>query len=112
VQIREEPIRELTGHNGRLERIEFLSGPPEHRDALFVRTQRGQPNGLAAALGCELAAGTIVTDEAGRTEIPRVYAAGDAATESMRSVASAMGTGARVAQAVALDLVAELSAAA
>jgi thioredoxin reductase len=107
VRIREEPIRELAGADGALQRIEFMSGPAERRDALFVRTQRGQPNGLAARLGCELTpGGTIVTDQAGRTEISGVYAAGDAATESMRSVANAMGTGSRVAQAVALDLIA------
>ena len=106
VRIREEPIRELAGGNGALERIEFMSGPAERRNALFVRTQRGQPNGLADGLGCELTAGgTVVTDAAGRTEVAGVYAAGDTATESMRSVANALGTGSRVAQAVALDLI-------
>jgi thioredoxin reductase len=94
------------GGAGWLQRIEFDSGPAEQRDALFVRTDRGQPNGLAAALGCELsAAGTIVTDADGRTEVPGVYAAGDAATERLRSVANAIGGGSRVAQAVALDLI-------
>lgn len=104
VRVREEPVRRLAGHDGRLDRIEFASGPVEERDALFVRTRRGQPNGLAAALGCELTAGgTIVTDDDGRTAAPGVYAAGDAATERLRSVAAAIGTGSRAALAVALD---------
>jgi thioredoxin reductase len=106
VRVREEPIRELVGGQGWLHRIEFASGPPEQRDAMFVRTDRGQPNGLAEALGCELTAGgTIVTDAEGRTGVPAVYAAGDAATERLRSVANAIGGGSRVAQAVALDLI-------
>jgi thioredoxin reductase len=106
VRVREEPIRELVGSAGGLERIEFASGPPEYRDALFVRTDRGQPNGLADALGCELTAGgTIVADEVGHTGVPGVYAAGDAATDRLRSVANAIGTGSRVAQAVALELI-------
>ena len=106
VSLREEPIREVVGGAGWLKRIEFESGPPEHRDAMFVRTYRGQPNDLAEALGCELTAGgTIVTDAAGRTGVPGVYAAGDTATEQFRSVANALGAGSRVAQAVALDLV-------
>jgi thioredoxin reductase len=110
VRIREEPIRELVGRNGRLDRIEFLSGPAERREALFVRTHRDQPNGLAEALGCELtSAGTIVTDVDGRTGVPGVYAAGDAATEHSRSVANAIGFGSRVAYAIALDLVAEIA---
>jgi thioredoxin reductase len=104
VRVREQPIRRLAGRDGRLDRIEFASGPVERRAALFVRTQRGQPNGLAAALGSELTAGgTIVTDGDGRTTVPGVYAAGDAATDRLRSVAAAIGTGSRAALAVALD---------
>ena len=106
VRVREEPVRGLAGHDGRLDRIEFASGPAEERDALFVRTRREQPNGLAAALGCELTAGgTIVTDGDGRTAVAGVYAAGDAATDRLRSVAAAIGTGSRAALAAALDYV-------
>jgi thioredoxin reductase len=106
VRLREEPIRELVGGTGWLKRIEFASGPPEQRDALFVRTERGQPNALAEVLGCELSGGgTIVTDVDGRTGRPGIYAAGDAATERLRSVANAIGSGSRVGQAVALDLI-------
>ena len=106
VRVREEPIRELTGRDGRLQSIEFVDGPAERRDALFVRTRREQPNGLAAALGCRLTpGGTIVADGDGRTGVPGVYAAGDAATEHARSVANAIGTGSRVAYAATLDAV-------
>jgi len=112
VRVRQEPIRRLAGHDGQLDRIEFLSGPTERRDALFVRTRRGQPNGLAAALGCELTAdGTIATDGDGRTTVAGVYAAGDAATDRLRSVAAAIGTGSRAALAVALDHMAIAAAA-
>jgi thioredoxin reductase len=104
VRVREEPIRRLAGHDGSLDRIELASGPFEESDALFVRTRRGQPNGLAEALGCELTeGGTIVTDGDGRTDVRCVYAAGDTATESLRSVAAAIGTGSRAALAAALD---------
>ena len=80
-------------------------------EALFVNTRRDQPNGLAAALGCEMAeAGTILTDVDGRTSVAGVYAAGDAATAHSRSVANAIGTGSRVAYAVALDRLSPLVA--
>jgi thioredoxin reductase len=105
VQIREEPIRELVGEEGRLREIRFTSGPAASREGLFVRTNREQPNGLADALGCELTnAGTILTDGDGRTGVPGVFAAGDAATEHSRSVANAMGTGSRVGYAATFDL--------
>jgi thioredoxin reductase len=104
VRVREEPVRRLVGHDGRLDRVDFASGPAEECDALFVRTRREQPNGLAAAFGCELTAGgTIVTDDEGHTAVAGLYAAGDAATERLRSVAAAIGSGSRAALAVALD---------
>jgi thioredoxin reductase len=107
VRVRTEPIARLAGRDGSLEQIEFsegLGGRAEYREALFVNTRRDQPNGLAAALGCELTeAGTIVTDADGRTTVPGVFAAGDAATAHSRSVANAIGTGSRVAYAVALE---------
>jgi thioredoxin reductase len=113
VRVRTDPIARLAGNDGRLERIEFTHGPPERREALFVNTRRDQPNGLAAALGCQLtAAGTIVTDVDGRTNVAGVYAAGDAATAHARSVANAIGTGSRVAYAVALERLAPAVAAA
>jgi thioredoxin reductase len=113
VRVRTEPIAQLAGTDGRLEQIEFSQGPAERREALFVNTRRDQPNGLAAALGCELtAAGTIVTDADGRTNVAGVYAAGDAATAHSRSVANAIGTGSRVAYAVTLDRLAPVVAAA
>jgi len=111
VRVRTEPIARLCGSDGRLTRIEFSHGPVERRDALFVNTRRDQPNGLAAALGCELTAdGTIVTDGDGRTNVAGVYAAGDAATAHSRSVANAIGTGSRVAYAVALERLAPVIA--
>ena len=104
VRVRTEPIARLAGSDGRLERIEFTHGPAERREALFVNTRRDQPNGLAAALGCEVTeAGTLLTDADGRTSVAGVYAAGDAATAHSRSVANAIGTGSRVAYAVALE---------
>ena len=113
VRVRTEPIARLAGNGGRLRQIEFSHGAAERREALFVNTRRDQPNGLAAALGCDLTeGGTIVTDADGRTNVAGVYAAGDAATAHSRSVANAIGTGSRVAYAVALDRLASVVAAA
>jgi thioredoxin reductase len=113
VRVRTEPIARLAGNDGSLEQIEFSHGPAERREALFVNTRRDQPNGLAAALGCELTeAGTILADADGRTNVAGVYAAGDAATPHARSVANAIGTGSRVAYAVALEHLAPVIAAA
>jgi thioredoxin reductase len=113
VRVRTEPIARLAGKDGRLTQIEFSHGPAERREALFVDTQRAQPNRLATALGCQLtAAGTLFTDADGRTNVAGVYAAGDAATPHSRSVANAIGTGSRVGYAVALQRLAPVVGAA
>src|SRR3954447_10546699 len=80
IRIREEKIARLESRRGRLTRIVFESGPDETRAALFVRPRRSQPHALAERVGLELGGdGLIVTDASGRTAVPGVYAAGDAA---------------------------------
>ena len=105
IRIRDEKIARLDSHRRKLTRIVFESGPTEAREALFVRPQRSQPHALAERVGLELDdAGLIVADASGRTAVPAVYAAGDAAA-SVRSVAIAIGSGARTATAMAADLI-------
>jgi len=105
VRIRPEPVVRLDGRRGHLRRIILAGGGDEPREALFVVTRGRQPNGLAAALGCELEAGggVLSVDGWGRTTTPGVYAAGDTAAVAGRSVATALGSGSRVAQAVVND---------
>jgi thioredoxin reductase len=105
VRIREEKIARLDSHGRKLKRIVFESGPSEARAALFVRPLRSQPHALAERVGLELDDdGLIVADASGRTAVPAVYAAGDAAA-TVRSVAIAIGSGARTATAMAADLI-------
>ena len=105
IRIREEKIARLESRRGQLTRIVFESGPDETRAALFVRPRRSQPHALAERVGLELDDdGLIVADESGRTGVPAVYAAGDAAA-AVRSVAIAIGSGARAATAMAADLI-------
>jgi thioredoxin reductase len=48
--------------------------------------------------------GLIKADSAGRTDVERVYVAGDSAA-TIRNVAIAIGNGSRVATAIAADLI-------
>ena len=105
IRIREERIARLDSRRRKLTRIVFEDGPPEARAALFVRPTRSQPHALAERVGLELDDdGLIVADASGRTPLPAVYAAGDAAA-AVRSVAIAIGSGARAATAMAADLI-------
>jgi thioredoxin reductase len=105
IRVREEPIARLESKRGQLTQIVFESGPPEEREALFVRPKRSQPTFLAEAAGLEVDDdGMISTDRSGRTELRGVYVAGDAGA-NVRSAAIALGSGARVATAIAADLI-------
>jgi thioredoxin reductase len=105
IRIREEKIARLESRRGKLTQVVFDDGPPETRAALFVRPKRSQPHALAERAGVELDEdGLIVADASGRTAVPAVYAAGDAVA-AVRSVAIAIGSGARAATAMAADLI-------
>jgi thioredoxin reductase len=111
VRIREERIARLDARRGRLASIVFEDGPDEAREALFVRPRRTQPTAIAERLGLELNDDElIVADDGGRTDVPRVYVAGDASAP-VRSVAIAIGSGSRVGTAMAADLIVDRLAA-
>lgn len=59
------------------------------------------PEGLEACAGPD---GYIVTDARGRTNVPGVYAAGDAASRDHQSVSWALGSAGRAARAIHDDL--------
>jgi thioredoxin reductase len=105
IRVREERIVRLESRRRQLRRIVFVSGPDEAHEALFVRPARTQPSLLHERAGLELGDGGLIpADEGGRTEVERVYVAGDAAA-AVRSVAIAIGNGARVATSMAADLI-------
>jgi thioredoxin reductase len=77
VRIREERIARLESKRHRLSHIVFEEGPPEAREALFVRPRRTQPSEIAERLGLELNDDQLImADASGRTEVPGVYVAG------------------------------------
>jgi thioredoxin reductase len=80
IRVREERIARVESRRRRLTRIVFVDGPAEQREALFVAADRAQPS--------------LLHERAG----------GDAAA-TVRSVAIAIGNGARVATAMAADLI-------
>lgn len=109
VRTRDAAIAGLDGdpaEPGRLRRIRFADGSSVACDALFVETQLERHDDLAEQLGCaprEESPALVAADADGRTSVPGVYAAGDV-TEPVRSVAIAIGSGARVGKRIALDL--------
>jgi thioredoxin reductase len=100
IPVRTEKITGLAGQDGHLSQIQFMSGPPLPRDALFFATGCHQGSDLSELLGCKRdAQGGVITDPVtGDTSVPGVYVAGDASREVlMVSIAIAEGAKAAVA---------------
>ncbi len=80
VQLREEPIARLDGHDGRLERIVFAEGEPVTRTAAFLHAPTRQRSDLPHELGCTLGDdGSVLVGDLGQSSVPGVFAADDMA---------------------------------
>jgi len=98
-----DSVARLEPSQGRLARVVFADGSSDERVGLFLMPNIVQ-SPLHAKLGCELdASGAILTDEDGRTSVPAVFAAGDAAA-GKKAVVIAAAAGSRAAYAVNLGL--------
>ena len=85
-------------------RIVLQGRPPLARHALFIQPKLSLASGLAGALGAELTdIGSVSVDATGLSNVPGLFAAGDAGT-AVQSVAVAAGSGARAAYAINAEL--------
>lgn len=84
--------------------LTLADGEKVRVDTLYAALGSHTRNGLGKDLGTALAGGQcFVTDAHQRTNVPGVYAAGDA-VEGLDQISVAMGTGARAAVAIHNDL--------
>ncbi|WP_460796014.1 NAD(P)/FAD-dependent oxidoreductase [Microbacterium sp. GXF0217] len=106
IDVARHPIAELVGERGRLEAIVLADGTRVPVDGGFVRpewdTNLAFLDGIAPALD---ESGHLVTDRNGRTDVPGLYAAGDAAAPGPQQLIVAAGAGARVAAVIVHDAI-------
>ncbi|MEO8690520.1 MAG: NAD(P)/FAD-dependent oxidoreductase [Solirubrobacteraceae bacterium] len=101
-------VERLVVADDHLRAVALADGRSVARDALFIRPAlRAHADGPAAALGCEVLPGGLVrVDADGRTSVPGVWAAGNAANPRAQ-VITAAGEGSAAAIAINTDLVEE-----
>ncbi|MFJ6532954.1 NAD(P)/FAD-dependent oxidoreductase [Microbacterium sp. NPDC091662] len=104
IAVRREPIAELVGDRGQLEAIRLADGTAVAVDGGFVRPEWQSTlsflDGMTPALD---ESGHLRTDRSGRTDVPGLYAAGDAAAPGPQQLIVAAGAGARVAAVMVHD---------
>jgi thioredoxin reductase len=99
-------VARLAIESDRLRAVELSDGRTVERAALFFRPALGpNPLNVGAVLGCDLHADWLLqVDQNGRTSVPRVWAAGNAAN-ARAQVITAAGEGSAVAIAINTELV-------
>jgi thioredoxin reductase len=99
-------VERLVVTDDHLRAVQLADGRTIPRAALFIRPAlRAHAHGPPAALGCELVAGGLVRADAdGRTSVPGLWAAGNAANPRAQ-VITAAGEGSAVAIAINTELV-------
>jgi thioredoxin reductase len=106
VAVLRHPITELVGERGRLEAIRLEDGTVTEVQGGFVRpeweTDLSFLDGFTASVDAH---GHLVTDRSGRTDVPGLYAAGDAAAPGPQQLIVAAGAGARTAAVIVHDTI-------
>ena len=101
------PVRRLVVEDDRLSGVMLEDGRAVPRTAVFVRPRLVPNDDLLAALGCATDdRGWVVADPTGRTTVPGVWVAGNAA-DPRAQVITAAGAGSAAAIALNADLVEE-----
>ncbi len=103
IAVRREKIVRVEG--GRhLERLVFGNGSALPCNGLFIQEGHQQKSDLAAQLGCHFTRrGSVRTHSGGRTTVPSLFVAGDAA-DDVRAVVVAAATGTKAAYAINTEL--------
>lgn len=104
VQLFESPIRAIDSRDGIVQQVLLEDGTAIPCRGIFFKPKLVQGSDLPRAAGCKISDdGMIVVDAFGKTTVPGIYSAGDAASRLHQAIAAA-ASGAFVAAAVNNEL--------
>ena len=106
IVVERRPIDDLEGERGTVSAVRLVDGTRIEIDGGFIRPQWSPALDFLSGLDIDQDAdGTLVVDRSGRTSVPGVYAAGDAASPGPQQLIVAAGQGARAAAVLIHDQV-------
>lgn len=96
VPVYDSPIERIVSVDGMVQRVELADGDSISCKGIFFAPKLTAGSELPQALGCQVTeAGTVIVDSFGKTSVPGVYSAGDAATTQYQVItAAALGSAA------------------
>ncbi len=108
IKIISAQVKNLSGSDGYLQKIEFVTGEIIERTGGFVAPSYYRPNEFAKKLGCEFHEnGEVITDGLGRTTQKNIYIAGEVEKSKPTSLLISAAKGNKAAAAVNGDLTEE-----
>ncbi|WP_098743727.1 NAD(P)/FAD-dependent oxidoreductase [Paenibacillus sp. EZ-K15] len=107
IPIFSSPIHRIESNEGMVRQVVLEDGEIIPCTGIFFAPNLVSGSELPAAIGCDInEAGSVVIDAFGKTSVPGVYSAGDAATEMYQAIAAA-SMGAMAAAAINGELLNE-----
>ncbi|MEI7024840.1 NAD(P)/FAD-dependent oxidoreductase [Paenibacillus sp. y28] len=107
IPVLQSPIDRIEANGGMVERVVLSDGTSVPCTGIFFAPRLAAGSDLPQALGCRTTeSGTVVVDAFGKTSVPGVYSAGDAASE-MYQVITAASLGALSAVGINNELLTE-----
>lgn len=90
VPLFDSPIRHIESSDGIVSQVVLENGAAVPCRGIFFKPELVTGSDLPAIIGCQISeTGTVVVDDVGRTNIPGIYSAGDAASLLHQAVAAA-----------------------
>jgi thioredoxin reductase len=90
VSIFDSPIKSIESDEGMVQQVVLKDGTRVVCAGIFFRPKLITGSYLPQAIGCEITeAGTVIVDHFGKTNVPGVFSAGDAATQLHQAITAA-----------------------
>lgn len=107
VPVYDAPIRTIVSNEGQVQHVELVDGTQLPCTGIFFGPKLVIGSDLPQTVGCEMTElGTVVVDNLGKTNVPGIYSAGDAASE-MQQLIMAASLGALAGIAINSELLME-----
>ncbi len=94
IPVFDSPIQSIGSNEGMLQQVVLKDSTSINCTGIFFRPKLMIGSDLPQAIGCEITeAGTVIVDNLGKTNVPGVFSAGDAATHLHQAIiAASMGS--------------------
>jgi thioredoxin reductase len=90
VPVFDSPIQSIESNNGMVQQVVLKDGTSITCTGIFFRPKLITGSELPQAIGCEITeAGTVIVDNFGKTSVPGVFSAGDAASQLHQAITAA-----------------------